>query len=173
MRTIRLPQVDEDIGHTLVHYLYTGTYQTLKPQGILGPPDNTTEYGRSILVYYTARSYGLDLLAEHAIRNMELFDKGLSIFQILDVARYIYSKLHGDEMLPPDYLRTKMEAVFKVDGTIFAQQQFLNYIGEATTFNKALVKIMVGIYTDKITSMSEKKGEIKKLPSGIPLTAKY
>ena len=27
---IELPELDDDIGHTLVHYLYTGAYQTLK-----------------------------------------------------------------------------------------------------------------------------------------------
>jgi hypothetical protein len=30
-RTMRFPELDEDIGHTFIHYLYTGDYQTLKP----------------------------------------------------------------------------------------------------------------------------------------------
>lgn len=45
---------------------------------------------------------------------------------------------------------------------IFAQEWFLNHIGESTGFNKTLVKIMLGIYTDKVTSMARKEGEINK-----------
>jgi hypothetical protein len=155
-RKIELPEVDEDIGHTLVHYLYTGAYQTLKPQGVSGPPDSTTEYRRGILVYCAARSYRLDGLTDHAMRNMGLFDKHLSIFDILDIVREMYPKLLGDEIWLPDYLKTKIEAAFEADETIFTQERFLNHISEATTFNKALVMIMVRIYTDKITNMAKK-----------------
>lgn len=160
--TIELPEVDEDIGHTLVHYLYTGTYQTLKPHGASGPPNSAMEYRRGILVYCTARLYQLDSLVEHAIRNMGLFDKQLPIFDILDIITDIYPKLRADEIWLLDYLKAKIEAAYEADETMFAQDQFLNYIGEGTAFNKALVKIMVGIYTDKITSMAKEKGEIRE-----------
>jgi hypothetical protein len=161
VRTIELPEVDEDIGHTLVHYLLTGAYQTLQPQDDLDTPNSTTEYQRSILVYCTARRYGLDTLTDHARRNMGLFDKRLTIFEILDIARDMYSKFTEDEIWFPNYLKTKVEAAYEADETVFTQERFLDYIGEATVFNKALVKIMVRIYTDKITSMARKKGEIR------------
>jgi hypothetical protein len=161
VQIIELPEVDEDIGHTLVHYLLTGAYQTLKPQDDLGTPNSTTEYRRSILVYFTASKYGLDILTDHARRNMELFDKRLTIFEILDVARDTYPKLTEDEIWFLNYLKTKVEAAFEADESIFTQERFLDYIGEATVFNKALVKIMVGIYTDKITSMARKEGKIR------------
>ncbi|KAF2804327.1 uncharacterized protein BDZ99DRAFT_545605, partial [Mytilinidion resinicola] len=167
-RTVELPEVDEDIGHTLVHYLYTGTYQTLKPRGVFGTPKTTTEYRRGFLVYYIARLYGLDGLAEHAIKNMEMFDQGLSIFEILDIARDLYPKFLKDENWLLDYLKTKIEAAFEADETIFAQERFFDHIGEAAAFNKALVKIMVGIYTDKITSLVNKEGEIRESIFGNP-----
>jgi hypothetical protein len=159
-QTIELLDVDGDIGHTLVHYLYTGTYQTLKLQGVSDLSDSTTEYRRACLVYCTARLYELDSLAEHAVQNMKLFEKGLSIFQILKIARDVYPKLLGDEIWFPKYLKTKIEIAFEADITIFAQEQFLNHFGEAASFNKVLVEIIVGILTCKITSTTKKEGKI-------------
>lgn len=104
---IELPELDEDIGHTLVHYLYAGTYQTLKPRDISGNIDMTTEYRRSILIYCAARTYGLNGLVSHAKGNMGSFDKELSIFDILGLAREIYSKLPADEIWFPDYLKRR------------------------------------------------------------------
>jgi hypothetical protein len=135
-----------------VHYLYTGAYETLKPQGVRGLPNSTTEYRRGILVYCIARLYGLDGLADHAMRNIGLFDKGLSIFEIFDIAREVYPKLLGDEIWFPDYLKTKIETAFEADETMFAQERFLNYIGKDTAFTKALVEIMVGIYREKMAT---------------------
>jgi hypothetical protein len=149
--------VDEDIGHTLVHYLFTGAYQTLKSQGVSGPPDSTTEYRRGILVYCTARLHGLDSLADHAMRYISLFGRELSVFQILDIASDIFPKLLVDEIWFPDHLKTMIEAAFKADETMFSRERFLNHIG-ATAFTKALVKIMVGTYTNRIASMTKKEG---------------
>jgi hypothetical protein len=145
-----------------VHYLYTGNYQTLKPH------NGTTEYRRGILTYFAAKLYGLDSLADHAMRTVGLFDKEVSIFQILDIASNVYPKLLKDELWYPDHLKTKIEAAFKADETMFAQERFLNYISEATAFNKVLVKIMVGAYTDKIKSMAEKKCKSQECLFEIP-----
>jgi hypothetical protein len=170
--TIELPEVDEDIGHTLVHYLYTGSYQTLKPQGVSGPPDNITEYRRAALVYCSARLYQLDDLAKHAIEKMQLFDEGLSIFQILDIAKDVYPKLLDEDLWLPEYLTTKVEIAFTADNTIFSTDLFMSYIGIDATFTKALVKIMDQVYRNQFASISMKKGRLKKMSLRIPLTVK-
>ena len=114
-QTIWLSKLDQDIGYTLVHYLYTGAYQTLKQRNILGSAERTTEYRRSVLVYCAARSYRLDGLVTHAKRTIGRFDERLSI---LDIAREAYPKLLGDEIWFPDYLKMKIEAAFEVDETL-------------------------------------------------------
>jgi hypothetical protein len=158
-QTIKLHDVDEDIGHTLVHYLYTGTYQTLKLEGISDLSDSETEYRRAGLVYCTARLYGLDRLAEHAMQNMELFEKDLSAFQVLDTARELYPKLPADEIWFPEHLKAKIETAFEADQTIFTQDQFLSRIGNAATFTRALVKMIAEIYNEKITIIAKKEGK--------------
>jgi hypothetical protein len=158
-QTVNLHNVDEDIGHTLVHYLYTGIYQTLKLHDVSDGSNRTTEYRRAGLVYCAARLYGLDRLAEHAIQNMELFEKGLSAFHIWDIARELYPKLRADEIWFPTYLKIKIGAAFEADETIFDQEQFLNHIRKAATFSRALVKIMAGIFTEKIIIRAKKEGK--------------
>ncbi len=73
-RTIALPELDEDIGHTLVHYLYTGTYQTLKPRDVSGEVERITGYKRNVHLYCAARTYGpggLELLVKGNIESFE------------------------------------------------------------------------------------------------------
>jgi hypothetical protein len=155
-----------------VHYLYTGSYETLKPQGVSGPPDSVTEYRRAALVYCSARLYQLDDLAKHAIEKMQLFDEGLSISQTLDIARDVYPKLLGEDLLLLEYLKTKVEIAYTADNTIFSTDLFMSYIGIDATFTKALVKIMDQVYRNQFTSISMKKGRLKKMFLGIPLTVK-
>lgn len=157
-RTIELHDVDEDIGHTLVHFLYTGAYQTLKLQDVSNDFEKAREYLRACSVYRTARSYGLYSLADLAVQNMELLDKESSLFQILDMAKDIYPKLLEDDVWFPEYLKTKIKAAFEEDETIFTQERFLNYLGEAAAFSRVLAKIMVDTLTDKIKSIAKKDG---------------
>jgi hypothetical protein len=148
-RTIELPRVDEDIGHTLVHFLFSGEYQTLKPEGASGPLNNALEYRRAILVYYAAREYKLDGLVDHAKRKMEVYSEDLSIFQILDITSDVYSELPDGETWFPDYLKTQIKEAFTLNETIFAQEEFLDQIGKTPAYSKALAKIMVDILTSK------------------------
>ncbi|KAH2775726.1 hypothetical protein KXW38_001174, partial [Aspergillus fumigatus] len=46
-----LSDVDEDIGHTIMHYLYTGNYETVKPPSTSELPRRATEYTRSVFAY--------------------------------------------------------------------------------------------------------------------------
>jgi len=109
-----------------------------------------------MLVYCAARLYTLNGLADYATGKMELFGKDLSIFQILDITDDVYPKLLEDETWFPEYLKTQVEDAFNLDETIFAQEKFLDYIGRAPAFSKALAKIMVEIFTNKRIFTSKK-----------------
>ncbi|KAK3064384.1 hypothetical protein LTS18_007652, partial [Coniosporium uncinatum] len=56
----------------------------------------------------------------------------------------------------PKYLKTQIETAFELDEDLFAQEQFLSYIGKAPAFSKALVKIMVEIYAKKSANRPKK-----------------
>ncbi len=145
--------MEEDIGHTLVHYLYTGAYETLN-----SPLDTTSlkstteyrEYKRSVSVYYVAKLHNIHGLIDHAIANMEFFDKNLSIFEILEVTSMIYDKLPESETWLATYLEAKLKQAFVADSGIFVDKQFLNFIGKASSLDRALIKIIAQTYDRKL-----------------------
>ncbi len=102
-----------------------------------------------MLAYCAARAYELDGLMDHTKRNMEIFSKGLSIFQMLEITSDVYSNLPDDDRWFPDHLKVQIKEAFILDKTLFGQEEFLDYIGKTPAFSKALAKIMVDIFTSK------------------------
>lgn len=155
---IELPEVDEDIGHTLVHYLYTGTYQTLKMHNVSDEIERLTQYQRSVRLYYIARLHnlaGLQLLAQDHIESSR---DGISIHDILRVAGEVYWKLPSDEDWFSIYLKKEMMVAFRADHALFMQEAFFNHIGSHKRFNRFLFKVMVIIYSDVISASAEHCG---------------
>ncbi|MCJ1462319.1 hypothetical protein MMC07_000919 [Pseudocyphellaria aurata] len=155
---IALRDVDEDIGHPLVHYLYTGLYQTLKPRteapGDDKKPTATAkepeshglrEYGRSVRLYCAARTYGLCGLVDLTIYHIEHPQEEIPIEKILDIAQEAYEKLPDDEMWFTDHLKRKLETELSVDSLLLKRQKFLDRIGKVKAFDQALIKCIVDI----------------------------
>jgi hypothetical protein len=148
---VRLPDLDENTGHVLVHYLYTGTYQTL---GTLSFPDSTrpgVEFKRAVLAYQAAKTYELPGLQKLAKGSIERFGSGMDIFDVLEATKDILTNL--SHCLPwfYGYLEEKVKLSFEKDHTIFASGDFFKGID-----NVALLQILagsvVGLYNDKLCS---------------------
>ncbi|GMF81964.1 unnamed protein product [Aspergillus oryzae] len=149
---VRLPDVDEDIGHTIIHYLYTGDYQTVKPSSISQLWRRAIEYAQSVFAYRAAVRYGLDGLAEHAKRYMGIFDKEVSIINIISLGRKAFPRI-SEEPWFSEYLTAQITASFKADEGIFQQEQFFEGFGESVDFDKFLGKAMVQVYSSKISAI--------------------
>jgi hypothetical protein len=148
-KTVKLPEIDDDIGHTVVHYLFQGKYQTLKLQGATASEISETEYRRGVLTYCTARSYEINGLVDHALNAIDRFGKDLTIAQILDAVCKVYAQFPEDEVWLPKYLKAQLESAFDLDRTVFSREEFLRHIGKHEAFTKVLVKTMVNIYAEK------------------------
>ncbi|KAB8079105.1 hypothetical protein BDV29DRAFT_112192 [Aspergillus leporis] len=144
--------IDEDIGHTLVHYLYTGEYETLRDSPDPSTPKRTTEYRRSVLVYLAARKYGLEGLESHAKHYMEVFDRDVPTSDILRIARSIYSRLPKDDTWFQEYVRVKVEDEFEADSGAFKRDWFLGGFGRDAGFDRLLVRIVVDVYSEKLAA---------------------
>ncbi|KAI9730735.1 MAG: hypothetical protein M1834_005704 [Cirrosporium novae-zelandiae] len=156
--TIELSDVDEDLGHTVVHYLYTGTYQTLKSRDASGDATsrNNTEYKRSIRLYYVARTYslrGLELLAKNNIIRLE---KGVPISEFLDAAEDVFPRLPRREVWFVEYLKKRINEAFEEDETLFTTQVFLGRFGKVGRFDKVLAQIVIETYSKRIERMAGK-----------------
>ena len=150
---IELPDVDEDIGHTLVHYLYTGKYELL---GLDVWDGKLSKYQKSIRLYCVARKYGLGGLAKLAQNHTESVKKGktkgISIFNVLDIAKEVYGKLPDDEVWFPSYLKQEINVAYENDGGLFTSEAFLKRFGDRKKLDKFLLKCVVEIYTDLLAS---------------------
>lgn len=155
--------MDEDDSHALIHYLYTGGYQTLKQRdvsavasdnttGLEGSgkarkPDRLLEYKRSVRLYCIAKIYGLFRLEVICMVRIEGFKDGISIWDTLDIAEEAYKKLSIDAIWFGMYLKGKMQAAINEDKRLLTRKKFLGRIGRTTEFDKALMKIIAQIYT--------------------------
>lgn len=162
---IALPDVDEDIGHSLVHYLYTGNYQTLKlptisseaPDGAENPTATSMtpeahsllEYSRSVRLYCVARTYGLDGLEDMSLCHIENSQDGISIWNVLDLAKKAYEKLPDEEFWFTGYLRRKIEAALGEEADLLTRKEFLGHVGTVKKFDQALMKIIAELYNNK------------------------
>lgn len=160
---IWLPDVDEDVSHALVHYLYTGAYQTLKPSDVSAvASDDTTghegddkasrldrllEYKRSVRLYCLAKTYGLFRLETLSMVRIESFKDGISIWDTLDIAEEAYKKLPITAEWISMYLKEKMQAAINGDKHLLIRKKFLDRIGRTAEFDKAMMKIIAHIYT--------------------------
>ncbi|KAH1847512.1 hypothetical protein KXX55_001249 [Aspergillus fumigatus] len=149
---VRLPDVDEDIGHTIMHYLYTGDYQTVKPSSISELRKRAMEYARSVFAYRAAVKYGLDGLAEHAKRYIEIFDKEVSINDIISLGRKAFPRI-SEEPWFSEYLTDRITASFEADEGIFQREQYFEVFGESVDFDKFLGKVMAQAYSSKISAI--------------------
>jgi hypothetical protein len=151
---IILGDIDSDIGHSILHFLYKGEYETISCADTQAETQRIEiEYKRSIQVYYAARKFdirGLDTLAQNYIMALS---ESLSIFQILRGARLIFSKLPEDEEWFHDYLHSKLSSSFAADETTFQLDEFYSDILSDPVFSKAVLKYVIKAFTTETSRL--------------------
>ena len=82
-----MSDVHEDVGHTFVHFLYSGDYETLNWPLDESTSDIAREYKRSILVYQASRIYYLPDLEALAKQKIEQLGEEVSVLYIHLIAK--------------------------------------------------------------------------------------
>jgi hypothetical protein len=147
-----LPDVDKSIGHALVHYLYTGTYQTLDDLNCSLAEQTHSEFKRAVLAYATAKKHELHGLEELAKDKIEHFGAEMNIHDVVETIKDEYSKLPGNSTWFLDFLKEKARAAFEVDHTVFTKVDFFGRIDDAA-LTKVLAKCVMELYEEKVTRM--------------------
>ncbi|KAL3475084.1 hypothetical protein BJX99DRAFT_259700 [Aspergillus californicus] len=147
--TIRLDDIDEDIGHTVVHFLYTGQYETLSYAPDKDSSSLALEYRRSVQVYHAARTYGLHGLEHRAIKYIKSFGESMSIFEVLRVAQTVFSRLPEDDVWFRDYLQQSLQTALVHDGNLFKKDELHAAFRGDPVLYEAVMKMMVDIYNHR------------------------
>ncbi|KAF2031915.1 hypothetical protein EK21DRAFT_62247, partial [Setomelanomma holmii] len=125
---LKLPEIEASTAHTLVHYLYTSTYQALNATAQAGI-STLFNYKLSTCVYCAAISYKLPGLAELAKDKIATFGEGVSISHILSVARdHAFPALAEDETWYSDYLQDVIKRAMAEDPEPFRRPDFITQI---------------------------------------------
>ncbi|KAF2786187.1 hypothetical protein K505DRAFT_150992 [Melanomma pulvis-pyrius CBS 109.77] len=162
--SIRMPTVDEDIGHVLVHYLHTGTYQTLDNIDNVTANKGCVEFKRAILAYFTAKTYGLYGLQQLAMENIKHYGMELNAFDIFDMINQEFPEFLEKSGWLYDYLKEKAKAAFEGDFILLVQSDILHRISNVE-LNRILFKGVVELYIASRTSKN-KVDCIEDGPSG-------
>ncbi|KAJ5816960.1 hypothetical protein N7447_009193 [Penicillium robsamsonii] len=146
--------VDEDIGHTVVHFLYTGGYETVNSPLKEGISDLAREYKRSVLVYHASRTWGLSDLEVLAQQKMQHLDEELPVLEILRVTRDVFSSLPAGETWLPGYIEGNLQRLLKPDNPELDLPGFYDIIGQDHQFDNAVMKMVIEILSIRIFSMN-------------------
>ena len=160
-----LSAIPEEVAHVLVHYLHTGTYQTLRPRSTDRPSRQIWELRTSIQTYATARAYELDGLMRLAESKINRFGNGLSLPALLEVARDAYPTLtEGDEWFI-DYLRSRIRPHLK-DPKSLLGSDLLDQISGILSPHKVLLRTVLELFCERIAVRPESAGSPLTSPGG-------
>lgn len=135
---VNIPELDEATAHTLVNYMYTQQYQSLRlPQlttlstalNSKSPSADLVSYRLSTRTYTAAVTYTLPGLAELAKERITLLGEDVDVFDILDVARdYAYPTLPESDEWYTEYLEGVIRSAMKEDAERFRRPEFLGRV---------------------------------------------
>jgi hypothetical protein len=136
-----------------VHFLYTGSYQTIKSPLKIGISDVAREYRKSIFVYEASRKYGIIDLENLAHRYIQRFGDEFSLSEILEEARDIFSRHPEDETWFPTFIRGELQRILRSFGIKRTLDQLHKSLGQNDRFDNIVLKIVVEILSTRLCSM--------------------
>ncbi|KAK4160563.1 hypothetical protein QBC43DRAFT_112213 [Cladorrhinum sp. PSN259] len=144
-----LPQISEDVGHVLVHYLYTGKYETLKPKPVEDISKQIVELKTSIQAYAAARAFELPELMRLAEAQIEKFGEGLPLPTLLEVARDAHPSLTDSDNWFLDFLRARIRPHLR-DAKALRETDLLDRISCILSPNRVLLRTVLELFCENI-----------------------
>lgn len=142
-----LPEISDDVGHVLVHYLHTGTYETLKPKAADDLPRQIAELKTSIQAYAAAKHYDLPDLMKLAEAKIERYGEGLPLPSLLEVARDAHPNLCDNDDWFLNFLRAKIRPHLK-DAKALRESDLLDQISNILSPNRVLLRTVLEIFCE-------------------------
>ncbi|KAK1991470.1 hypothetical protein LX36DRAFT_531044, partial [Colletotrichum falcatum] len=143
---VRLKNVPDEVGHVIVHYLYTRTWQTLEgadpPEDAAGPPPpDRLEVGMH--VYAAAQTYGMPGLAELARQDISRRAAPLPALQVLLTASDVCRLLGDGDAWFSAFVGDRVERLLRDDADPLDRARFLTCFDSATPYSKMLAGLML------------------------------
>jgi hypothetical protein len=149
----QLLDVDRETGHSLVHYLHNGAYETLEVTADTPLSATCAEFTRALFVYVmTTRYSGLKDLQRLAIKEMEDLGQRLDICDFLRAIKSHFKELQSSSWVH-DYVSEKVKTAFAENPTLFKSKDFVKSMDNA--YEGFLMRCVIDSYDKRIVNMTE------------------
>ena len=149
-----LPEIPDDIGHILVHYLHTGNYESLKPKEADTLAKQISELRTSIRAYATARAYDLPELMRLAEKNIEKHGEGLTLPHLLEITKEAHPGLSEADVWFLAYLKRRIRPHLE-DPKALLGSNLLDQISNILSPNRVLLRTVLEMFCERINTRPE------------------
>ncbi|GKZ25586.1 hypothetical protein AbraIFM66951_001358 [Aspergillus brasiliensis] len=162
--TLKFPHVTEfslqemyaDIGHTFIHYLYTGEYQTLAEPFILPlQKARVREFKRSLYAFHLAQTHQIMGLLDHAKRYMQTFVTSVTTLELLQFSREIYASLLTGRKWFEWFLQDQLTAAFGASEARFREDVLKYGVGSDARFDQFILELVMKIYSGSMAKLTK------------------
>ncbi|KAM0433416.1 hypothetical protein ACHAPT_004294 [Fusarium lateritium] len=156
-KEIKLPDITYHVGHVLVHFLVSGAYQCLKPQGDSPADRLVAEFTTALRVYDASQSLLLIPLRDLARREIARLGGKLSLPSAISVMERSHENFSGHPGIAA-YIQYRMlsfgeTAALETIGDVLAELETPN------TLSKVLLKSMVLMKSSELVGRYERPSD--------------
>ncbi|EHK18909.1 uncharacterized protein TRIVIDRAFT_204313 [Trichoderma virens Gv29-8] len=147
-----LLDISKDAGHVLVHYLTTGSYQSLKSINLSPQEEVVADFLTGIHVYTAAKTFVLPNLVELAKAEIERLGGRLQLSLVFDLLRDAYPDPETNDVWIGNYLKNRLKC-FLTDGIIepLASEADVRY--KTASISDILFKTILELFQENKASM--------------------
>lgn len=147
---MHLGHLPSGTGHVIVHYLFTGTYESLGPRASSGFKKDTAEFATSARVYGFARDYEMPGLEALARGEMEKLGSRLPVMDVLDTLNSITPRLNTNDDWFQGYLKSLIQPL--IDNPSASLDSLSNSTDRTMSITNTLLKVVVELWSEKLSS---------------------
>ncbi|KAL2794735.1 hypothetical protein BJX66DRAFT_337530 [Aspergillus keveii] len=157
---VTLSDVDESIGHTLLHFIHTGNYETLPLRADRTADGQPTtdelrdEYTNAVLAYHAAKQYNIERLAVWACYHVYVNEQKLAAVDIMPVFCTHWNRVSGDKFIVPQMERILARA-FRTSEDVLKDHRSLDLLRGQPEFYRKLNRVMLDLLKRRLDDLGQ------------------
>jgi hypothetical protein len=138
----------------VVHYLYTGTYQTLEVKGKDAASPTHIRFEQALLTFVLASEHDLSDLERLAREEITMIGSCVTLVEVLNTARKVFSKMAWSWF--HEYLQARAKEQFNLDHTFFTGGVYIKSVGDGE-LHRFMTCHLLETFSEKLTLTLQKR----------------
>ncbi|KAK8019160.1 hypothetical protein PG990_004298 [Apiospora arundinis] len=161
----RFECIPKNVGHILIHFLFTDTYQSLKPQGSTLCEMQATEFATCVQAYSVAQTHELPSLAKLAQREIWRLSESVDMSTVLAALSTAYPNGIVDDVFLSGYLKSRMETLFADRVAMRAVTSTPDDVSRAKSIAELLFESTVKLRLEDTEQEYDERDEVRETAS--------